>query len=151
MNNSNSPDNGEAQATLLYYVAYCSRASVGVDDAAVDCIIETSQRNNRERSITGMLVFGSGIFFQWLEGPRESVVQLLATIKTDSRHLDVVALSESEEVRGRLFSDWDMERVSHDDIRATLEHALATADDPNHVQALTSLLGYQLKGYVNWV
>lgn len=51
---------------LLYNVVYCSRATPGVDDAAVAKIIATSRRWNPAQGITGMLVFGSGIFFQWL-------------------------------------------------------------------------------------
>ncbi len=139
MNDIDSSDD-EADATLLYNVVYCSRASADVDDAAVSRIVDTSRRHNRERGITGLLVFGSGIFFQWLEGPREQVMQLMATLKTDSRHREVVLLSESEEVRERLFSDWDMERVSPDDIRDVLEDALDSAEDPKHAEVLTLLL-----------
>lgn len=130
----------EAEASLLYNVVYCSRASADVDDAAVTRIIETSQRRNRERSITGLLVFGSGIFFQWLEGPREQVEQLMALLKTDARHREVVSLSESEEVRERMFTDWDMERVSPDDIRDVLEDALESAEDPCNAKVLALLL-----------
>lgn len=138
--NDIDPSDDEADATLLYNVVYCSRASAEVDDAAVARIIDTSRRHNRERGITGLLVFGSGIFFQWLEGPREQVLQLMATLKTDSRHREVVPLSESEEVRERLFSDWDMERVSPDDIRDVLEDALGSAEDPKNAQVLALLL-----------
>ncbi|MCK7493892.1 MAG: BLUF domain-containing protein [Comamonadaceae bacterium] len=75
----------------------------------VDRIIESSRRRNPEQGITGMLVFGSGIFFQWLEGPRDNVTQLMAVLRADPRHENVVQLSEIEEVRERLFPDWDME------------------------------------------
>lgn len=138
--NDIDPSDDEAEATLLYNLAYCSRASAGVDDAVVARIIDTARRHNRERSITGMLVFGGGIFFQWLEGPRAQVEPLMALLKTDSRHRDVVPLSESEEVRERLFSDWDMEWVSPDDIREVLQDALESAEDPHHTQALGLLL-----------
>ena len=140
MNDIDSSDHDEDHATLLYNVVYCSRASADVDDAAVARIIETSQRRNRERGITGLLVFGSGIFFQWLEGPRDAVTQLMATLRADPRHQDVVALSETEEMRERMFSDWDMERVSPDDIRDVLTDALSSAEDPQSAEVLTLLL-----------
>ena len=54
----------------LYNLVYCSRATAGVDDAAVQRIVGTARRQNAIHGITGLLVFGSGIFFQWLEGPR---------------------------------------------------------------------------------
>ena len=124
----------------LYNVVYCSRATVGVGDADVDNIIATARRQNAEPGITGMLVFGSGIFFQWLEGPRHNVLALMALLRTDRRHENIVQLSEVEEVRERLFPDWDMELVTSDHIRDVLEDALASADDPRNAHALGQLL-----------
>ena len=125
---------------LLYNVVYCSRAAEGIDDAAVNSIIETARRWNPAQGITGLLVFGSGIFFQWLEGPRDNVTQLMANLKKDPRHQDIVPLSAIEEVRERLFPDWDMELVTGDDIRDVLVDALDTAKDANNIKALELLL-----------
>lgn len=125
---------------LLYNLVYCSRASGGVDNAAVDQIIETSRRYNPARSITGLLVFGSGIFFQWLEGPRDSVLALLALLKKDPRHHTVVLLTSGEEVRERLFPDWDMELVTADAVRDVLVDALDSAQDPKNAESLRELL-----------
>ena len=124
----------------LYNVVYCSRATAGVDDAEVERIIATARRCNPEHGITGMLVFGSGIFFQWLEGPRHSVTALMALLRDDPRHENVIELSEVEEVRERLFPDWDMELVSGDHIREVLQDAQDSASDPKNAQALGHLL-----------
>lgn len=139
MNTTDLSDD-DPDATLLYNVVYCSRATADVDEAAVARIIATSRRRNAEHAITGLLVFGSGIFFQWLEGPRDAVTQLMVTLRADPRHQNVVALSETEELRERMFSDWDMERVSPDDIRDVLEDALGTSEDPKSADVLTLLL-----------
>ncbi|WP_300650977.1 BLUF domain-containing protein [Hydrogenophaga sp.] len=125
---------------LLYNLVYCSRATEGVDAAAVNQIIETSRRYNPARSITGLLVFGSGIFFQWLEGPRDSVLALLALLKKDPRHHTVVLLTSGEEVRERLFPDWDMELVTADAVRDVLVDALESAQDPKNAESLRELL-----------
>lgn len=125
---------------LLYNLVYCSSAAVGVDDADVNRIVESAKRWNPVFGITGLLVFGSGVFFQWLEGPRENVLQLMSLLKADPRHESVVLLSESEEVRERLFPDWDMERVTPDDIRDVLEDALDSAEDPKNAEMLRLLL-----------
>ncbi len=125
---------------LLYNLVYCSRATDGVDAAAVDQIIASSRRYNPARSITGLLVFGSGIFFQWLEGPRDSVLGLLALLKQDPRHHTVVLLTSGEEVRERLFPDWDMELVTADAVRDVLVDALESAQDPKNAESLRELL-----------
>ncbi len=124
----------------LYNVVYCSRATAGVDDAEVERIIATARRCNPEHGITGMLVFGSGIFFQWLEGPRHSVTALMSLLRTDRRHENIILLSEVEEVRERLFPDWDMELVNGDHIREVLLDAQDSASDPKNAQALGRLL-----------
>ncbi|MFZ9411344.1 MAG: BLUF domain-containing protein, partial [Burkholderiaceae bacterium] len=90
--------------------------------------------------ITGLLVIGSGIFFQWIEGPRAEVLGLMDLIKADSRHETVVVLSTSEEVRERIFPSWDMELVDTNDIRDVLTDALDTATDKKSIAALTLLL-----------
>ena len=125
---------------LLYNVVYCSRATAGVGGADVDRIIESARRHNAAHGITGMLVFGSGVFFQWLEGPRDNVTRLMAVLKTDPRHENMVQLSEIEEVRERLFPDWDMELVTSEHIREVLLDALGAAEDQQHADALRSML-----------
>jgi hypothetical protein len=127
-------------AASLYNLVYCSRATAGVDAAEVDRIIATARRDNPARAITGLLVFGSGIFFQWLEGPRDSVVELMALIAADARHHSVVMLNPGEDVSERLFADWDMELVGGDEVRTVLVDALDNAHDPASVRALQGML-----------
>jgi len=124
----------------LYNIVYCSRAVAGIDEAAVDAIVQVAQRHNARHGITGLLVFGSGMFFQWLEGPRTSVRQLMANIQADPRHDSVVVLSETEEVRERLFPDWAMERVTPDHIREVLQDAQDSAGDARSAEALGGML-----------
>lgn len=135
-------DEGDASHAyrMLYNLVYCSRVAPGVDDAAVARIIASARRNNPEQGITGLLVFGSGIFFQWLEGPRDNVTQLMALIAADPRHGNVVTISASEELRERLFPDWDMELVDSADIRAVLLDAKQNASEARHRLALGQLL-----------
>ncbi|WP_376094515.1 BLUF domain-containing protein [Roseomonas sp. CCTCC AB2023176] len=129
-------------STLLDTFVYCSRAAEGVDDAEVDRIIERSQRSNVARDITGVLVFGSGVFFQWIEGPPTQVEKLIASLRGDHRHYDIVTLDRSVEKRERLYPNWEMERVGADDIRAVLQEALGSAEDENNIAALTRIIGH---------
>lgn len=124
----------------LYNFVYCSRAADGVDDAEVGRIVESAQRHNLARGITGVLVFGNGIFFQWIEGPAAQIQKLIASLHRDSRHYDIVSLSQGEEERERLYPNWDMEKVEAEDIRLVLQDALESADDKNNVAALTRII-----------
>ena len=125
---------------LLFNLVYCSRARTGVKEAQVDAIIATSRRRNPVLGITGLLVFGSGVFFQWIEGPKAEVLGLMKLIEADPRHETVVVLSTSEEVRERVFPTWDMELVGTQDIQEVLKDALETAEDKKSVDALELLL-----------
>lgn len=125
---------------LLYNMVYCSRAAEDVDEAAVQQIVASARRFNPEQGITGILVVGSGIFFQWLEGPRDNITALMVRLRSDPRHENIVLLSEVEEVRERVFPDWAMELVTTDHIRDVLQDALDSASDPKNAEALAGLL-----------
>jgi len=130
----------EGSSSLLHNVVYCSRMSPGVSTRDIDAIIATARRYNPAHGITGLLVFGSDIFFQWLEGPKASIQQLMHNIRNDQRHNTVVELAVNEEVRERVFPKWDMELVQPDDIREVLQDALRDAKAAVSAKALRELL-----------
>ena len=51
----------------------------------------------------------------------------------------VVTLTQSDEVRERLFAQWDMELVAPEDIREVLTDAMGDVDDRANAQALQIL------------
>ena len=125
---------------LLFNLVYASTLTDGVSSADVDDIINASHRNNSVVGITGILVLGSGVFFQWIEGPKEQVMSLVKLIETDRRHELMTVLSTDEEIRERIFPAWDMELVDADHIQEVLQDALETAIDDRSVAALQLLL-----------
>lgn len=131
---------------VLEMFVYCSRAADSVDDAEVDRMVAWSQRRNVERQITGVLVFGSGVFFQWIEGPPAEVQKLITSLHSDPRHHDIVSLDRSMERRERLYPNWEMERVKTDDIRAVLQDALESAEDANNIATLKRILKHLDQG-----
>jgi hypothetical protein len=130
----------EGSETLLHNMVYCSRAAPGVTDADVQAIIATARRYNPAHGVTGLLVYGGDIFFQWLEGPKESIVGLMHNIRHDKRHNTLVELAVNEEVRERMFPTWDMELVQPDDIREVLQDALRDAKAAVNAKALRELM-----------
>ena len=133
--------NDEGQTSQsIHHIVYCSQAVQHMDKEALEKIIATAKYHNPRWGITGLLVFGSGIFFQWLEGPRDNVTRLFKMISADPRHSDVVLLTKEDEFRERLFPNWDMELVAAEDISAVLEDALSEARDPKHKKTLSNML-----------
>jgi hypothetical protein len=130
----------DGSSTLLFNVVYCSRANPGLGTQDIDAIVATAQRHNPAHGITGLLVFGSDIFFQWLEGPKASVQALMHNIRHDQRHNTLVELAVNEEVRERVFPHWDMELVQPDDIREVLQDALRDAKAAVSTKALRELM-----------
>jgi hypothetical protein len=124
----------------LHNLIYCSLARPNMDPAEIQKIIATAKHHNPRYGITGLLVYGSGIFFQWLEGPKDNVTSLMKIIDEDPRHLNVVILSEEDEIRDRLFPDWDMELVEAAEIGDVLKNALKEASDEKQKQMLSMFL-----------
>ena len=133
--------NDEGQSTQsIHHIVYCSKAAHHMDKEALEKIITTAKRHNPKFGITGLLVYGSGIFFQWLEGPRDNVTSLFKMISADPRHSNVVLLTKEDEFRERLFPNWDMELVAAEDISAVLDDAMLEASDPKQKNTLSQML-----------
>lgn len=104
-------------STDLICLSYCSTATFasalrgyGVDPE-VNRILVHSRRNNRARGIGGVLHFGNGYFFQYLEGPADAVDCLYARICRDHRHHDVRRLTRRS-IKSRRFEQWSMKFVA---------------------------------------
>lgn len=147
--NVSEEDYLDPAAVTLETFVYCSRAAGSVDEAEVRRIIEFSQARNVARGITGVLVFGSGVFFQWIEGPPDEVQGLISSLHYDERHRDIVTLDRYVEKRERLYPHWEMEHVEADDIRSVLQEALASAEDDSNVAALTRILAHLASGLLS--
>jgi methanogenic corrinoid protein MtbC1 len=96
-----------AQAQSLSMIAYRSRAVSTPTDAALRQLLQAAQSRNRAAGITGVLVHDGGSYFQWLEGPTESLQRLWASIMRDPRH-DQVSVLREEPISDRVFRGWDL-------------------------------------------
>jgi hypothetical protein len=98
--------------TTQYDQALCvvvCRSTAVRDLSAVqlDQLALASQARNRCESITGVMVYDDKHFFQWLEGPVDSVDRVMESIKNDSRHVDIDIL-DRQTIDHRSFSGWSM-------------------------------------------
>lgn len=105
----------------LLRVAYFSRNAMRLPAEEimweVDRILESAQRNNAARGVTGALLFNNGAFAQVLEGEGAAVEEIFNRIQMDDRHHDIVVL-ESDWVNSRLFGRWSMGFAGQDAVAA---------------------------------
>lgn len=92
---------------------YVSKMTEACDTEALQDILSTSQENNEERGISGVLCYDPTFFMQVLEGPRDAINETYSRIAADTRHKDLTLL-EYVEVEERLFGDWTMTFIRPD-------------------------------------
>lgn len=74
---------------------------------AIDGIIATSRARNPELGLTGALLFTGEHFAQVLEGTAESIDRLMATVRKDLRHGEIIVIAR-EPIVTRRFGSWSM-------------------------------------------
>ncbi len=87
-----------------------------------------AQRNNRQKDITGCLLYSGKHFAQILEGDPAALEELLARIIKDARHNSVVVAIDHE-VGTRKFPDWAMGILYKLDIADRVEALLLASDE----------------------
>ncbi|MGI4856461.1 MAG: BLUF domain-containing protein [Janthinobacterium lividum] len=96
-------DSPQADFCLLYI----SRVAPEVTREEVDSLVAKSIARNVVEGITGFLVKAGDHFVQYLEGPRQVVVDCFARMERDNRHTEV-NLVACHRIPQRRFSSWDM-------------------------------------------
>ena len=132
--------NASVTKERLAGVLYCSQATDEMSSAQLRKIIKTSQVNNSRRGITGLLVYGGGMFMQWLEGPRYEVRKLAASIALDSRHEAIVYLHKMVDLDSRLYRSSAMQNVAPDACRDHFSDCLSLIRDRNDRQLVLQMI-----------
>jgi hypothetical protein len=91
----------------LLQILYVSQAATPMDADALQDLLGQCYRNNRERGLTGLLIYSAGHFIQLLEGEPVAVQTMYQRIEADPRHTNVELLMR-ELVDQRLFDRWRM-------------------------------------------
>jgi hypothetical protein len=94
-------------AAALHSLVYVSSATGVLSPDQLRALQEQARAGNRERGITGLLLFCEGSFMQVLEGGRSTVDQVYRRIGRDPRHHHLIELV-SEPILQRDFADWEM-------------------------------------------
>jgi len=75
--------------------------------SGLDDLMATAVARNRERGITGFLLYNGRNFLQLIEGVEGDLRALFDRLVTDGRHFGMVTL-ENREIESRAFPEWDM-------------------------------------------
>ncbi len=70
-------------------------------------LLQRARKRNAEMNVTGMLLYEAGSFFQVLEGPPQSVLELYERISNDKRHVRMTKIIQERATR-REFAQWSM-------------------------------------------
>ena len=119
----------------MFCLIYISSATRLMSGQELHDLLEDARERNRARGITGMLLYKGGNFMQLLEGDRDTVRDVFASIGRDPRHKDVIQLL-TKEIDRRCFEDWsmgfiDMEKVSDS---PEFHHYIRQSLDPRRFQ-----------------
>lgn len=94
---------------MLRQYVYISTAG-GISDEDIRSILESCQRNNRERNVTGLLLYNGRNFLQLLEGDVEDLSWVMRRIEADPRH-NGVSIIDDIAVEARACPDWLMRHI----------------------------------------
>ena len=91
----------------MIQVSYVSQTREPMSTGQLLDLLVQCQKNNRERGVTGMLLYGNETFLQALEGEDDVVDDLVAHIQKDPRHSDLKILHRRP-IEQREYADWTM-------------------------------------------
>lgn len=95
---------------ILTQLIYTSERTASCKPSEISKILKTSQKNNNDKGITGILVYSKNRFFQYLEGDITNVELTYNYIVKDNRHQNIY-LRQLQPVTQRLFPNWKMQYV----------------------------------------
>jgi len=91
----------------MFQLVYVSTAAWPMQNGDLNAILDVSRANNSRLGVTGLLLHIDQGFLQVLEGPRDAVMTVFASIQRDLRHIGLRVLVQ-QETDERLFVDWSM-------------------------------------------
>jgi len=108
------------KADPLSRAVYRSRAVQPMSSLDLHKLTLAAQARNRAESITGLILYDEGNFFQWLEGPEEGLGRVLRSISNDQRHTDIKVLDDRS-AKTRAFTEWSMKLATTGEVVALLQ------------------------------
>ncbi|MDC8003234.1 BLUF domain-containing protein [Aureisphaera galaxeae] len=77
-------------------IVYVSRAVKDISESDLNSLFESTELNNQDLEITGILLYSDKTFLQVLEGEYPIISSLYETIAEDERHYNIIKLVDTE-------------------------------------------------------
>lgn len=106
------PSPAPTAAPSLARIIYRSHATSPLPAAALHAMVVGAQARNGAESISGVIVYDHGCFYQWLEGPSAGIDRVLRSINADPRHTGIRILGHGA-TEARSFPGWAMQVAGH--------------------------------------
>lgn len=91
----------------LIHIVYMSFSSRKLSEEELDDFLTLIRKKNKDRGVTGLLLYKDEAFIQLIEGNKATIDDLFTIISKDSRHSNILMLLE-EPINKRAFPDWSM-------------------------------------------
>lgn len=139
----------------LHTIIYSSREKTVFSDVETAGLLDGARAFNNNQDISGILLYFDRVFFQVLEGPRDSIHKLFDKIQADSRHQSVT-MHIDEPLEARLFPNWSMAYKAADgnsmrnpEVIADLVDIDQTGSSDDQRKRLSSLISAVANSVVN--
>ena len=107
----------------MYRLIYKSRSINPIEWETIESILHSSEKDNTEHEISGLLLSTNTHFLQILEGRYEDINETFMKIVKDERHTDVKLIS-FEVIDARLFQGWGMRGIGVFNFNTDIEKML---------------------------
>ena len=88
-------------------LVYTSTAAHQMEESELLTLLKEARDRNERQNVTGMLLYGTGSFYQVLEGEKKDVEEIYQSIVKDNRnHSNIIILKG--EIDERSFPNWSM-------------------------------------------
>jgi len=129
--------------SALISLVYISSERAPFSAKELDALLASSRARNAENGVTGVMLYARGSFMQYLEGPKQAVLETYERIKADRRHYGIMELIRMD-IPKREFKEWSMgfttnEYPGFDEIKLEHESTLVPplkAETPSHASLL---------------
>ena len=88
-------------------LVYVSSAVRQLNLEEISYLLKRARERNKEYGITGVLLYISNNFMQYIEGPKDNLDIIYKIIREDDQHTGLI-LVDREAIESRQFGDWSM-------------------------------------------